>query len=111
MAEFEFHDFSEVDGINQLKAEARRVLLEEVVEFLKTRYADIYRVAENEYAVVVGQAKDEDKFVSDVTVVLRGTTKPWYNNEDCRRPVVKYDPEQEAELYAMEIKAKDCSKK
>ena len=109
---YEFHDFSNVDSVNQLKKDARGILREEIMEFLRTRYEDVMRVGENEFGVVVGSAPDEDGFASDVVVCVKCITKPWYTNENCRsRPVIKYDLAEEAELYEFEVKAKDCPKK
>jgi len=106
-----FVDFGDEKKVSVIKEKARQVLTDAFMEFLKERTEMAKLVGSNEIGVVVGQAKDQDGFASDVVVVVKATVKPWYDKTDLARPVHRYDLEDEAEAYEAEVKAKKAPKK
>ena len=86
-----FLDMTDMDKISAIKEKAREAIINDFMEYLKQRYDDAGLIASNEIGVVVGQANDTDGFASDVVVTIKVSTRAWYNKEDCKRPVKKFD--------------------
>ena len=111
-----FKDYSDEVKVSAIKNDARKTVVDEVMGFLADRFETVSKVGSNEIAVVVGSAKDEDGFASDVVVIVKPSVKSWYNkaavpNGDKEgREVVKYDLDWEAELYAKKVE-QDAIKK
>ena len=112
-----FLDFTNEEKVSVVKEKARQALIEDFVEYLNEKYDKARKLASNEIGVVVGQAKDEDGFASDIVVVIKATTKAWYNKTDCKRPVKKFDLDNGtdgtdgADAYEAEVEAKKAPKK
>lgn len=120
MAEKIFIDFMNEEKVSVIKEKARQAIIDDVIQYLTQRYETVAKTASNEFGVVVGCAKDEDGFSSDVIVTLKASTHPWYNKSDLKRPVRKYrlysdgDEDEElgaAEAYEIELAAKKAPKK
>ena len=114
-----FKDYTDETKVSVIKNDARKTVVDEVMAFLTERFETVSKVGTNEIAVVVGSAKDEDGFASDVIVVVKPTAKSWYNKaavpkgDKDGREVVKYDLEEEAGEYEFKLaeKAKKAEKK
>lgn len=112
-----FLDLTEEEKVSVIKEKARQVLVEDFIEYLNEKYDRARLLASNEIGVIVGQAKDEDGFASDVVVTIKVSTKAWYNKGDCARPVKKFDLDDGtdgtdgADAYEMAVKAKKAPKK
>ena len=111
MAEKILIDFTEETKVPVIKEKARQALIEDIIAYLSEKYDGCRKTASNEIGVIVGEAKDEDGFSSDVVVSVKVSTRPWYNKEDCKRPVQKYDLDEEADAYESEVAAKKAPKK
>lgn len=112
MAEKILIDLTEETKVSVIKEKARQVIIDDIMNYLSERYENCRRTASNELGVVVGVAKDEDGFSSDVITTIKVSTRPWYNKEDCvARPVHKYELDEEADAYEMELAAKKAPKK
>lgn len=107
-----FIDMSEEKKVSVIKEEARKVLIDAFIEFLEERCEKVRKVASNKIGVVVGQALDLDGFAADLVDVITIESKTWYDKEEgLKRPVHRYDLEEEAEAYEAEVKAKKAPKK
>lgn len=112
-----FLDMTDEEKVSAVKEKARQSLVEDIVEYLNQRYDRARKLASNEIGVIVGQAKDEDGFASDVVVTVKVTTKAWYNKTDCKRPVKKFDLDDGtdgtdgADAYQADVEAKSAPKK
>lgn len=111
MEEKIFLDLTDESKVSVIKEKARQALIEDIISYLEGRYDSCRKTASNEIGVVVGAAKDEDGFSSDVVVSVKVSTRNWYNKEDCKRPVQKYDLDEEADAYEFETAAKKSPKK
>ena len=104
-------DFTNEEKVSVVKEKARQALIEAFEEFLAEHFDHFRKVSSNEFAVAVGEAKDLDGFANEVPVVVKFAAKSWYDKDDCKRPVVRYDIDEEADAYEMEVKAKKAPKK
>lgn len=86
-----FLDFTNEEKVSVIKNKARQALVDDFMQYLAERYDASAKLASNEIGVVVGQAKDEDGFASDIVCTITVTAKNWYNKEGCARPVKKFD--------------------
>lgn len=108
---YEFHDLTTPMAVGETKKIARHIIMDDLIEYLKTKYEDIEQVAENEFGVIVGEAKDEDGYSADVCVTIKCSCKPWYNKNEGKRGVKKYELADMAEEYRLEVKASKIPKK
>lgn len=100
--------------ISAIRRDARESLLNEIVEFLKSKGYEVAQIKSNEVGVVIGTYEDEDKFLHDVVDVVKVTSKPFYSKEavtENGRDVVEYDLLTEAEDYEIEKNANKNKKK
>lgn len=112
-----FLDLTNEDKVSVIKEKARQTVLNDLVSYFKDRYEDSGMLASNEIGVVVGCARDENGFSSDVVVTVKISTKAWYDKTDCKRPVKRFslyegtDGTDGVEAYEAEMKAKKALKK
>jgi acyl-CoA reductase-like NAD-dependent aldehyde dehydrogenase len=106
-----FVDFTEESKVSATKEKARQTVVEDLIAYLSERYDVVRQIASNELGIVIGSAKDENGFASDVVITLKATCRPWYDKTDCKRPVERFDLEYEAETYEAEKAAKSVPKK
>jgi hypothetical protein len=112
-----FIDFTEEEKVSVIKEKARQAVITDLIEYLKEKYDMVGLTNSNEIAIVVGQAKDQDGFNSDVCTTLKVSCESWYEKtlndkgEKLKRPVKKFDFEEEVEAYQMEVAAKRVPKK
>lgn len=107
-----FIDMSEEQKVSAVKERARKVLIDAFMEFLEERCEKVRKVASNKIGVVVGQALDLDGFTADLVDVITIEAKTWYDKEEgLKRPVTRYDLDDEADAYEAEVKAKGAPKK
>lgn len=112
-----FLDMTEEEKISAVKEKARQAVFNDLISYFKDRYEDSGRLASNEIGVVVGCARDENGFSSDVVVTVKISTKAWYDKTDCKRPVKRFslyegtDGTDGVEAYEAEMKVKKAPKK
>jgi hypothetical protein len=112
-----FIDFTEEEKISVVKEKARQTVINDLIEYLKERYDMVGLTNSNQIAIVVGQAKDQDGFNSDVCTTIKVSCESWYDKtvndkgEELKRPVSKFDFEEEIEAYKAEVAAKKAPKK
>lgn len=112
-----FLDLTNEDKVSVIKEKARQALIDDFLEYLNAKYDRARLLASNEIGVVVGCACDENGFSSDIVVTVKVSTKAWYDKEDCKRPVKKFDLDEGtdgtdgADAYEMALKAKKVPKK
>lgn len=104
-------DMTQETKVSVIKAKAREVLVEAFMEFLEERAEKFGKVASDKIAVAVGVANDLDGFPNDIPVVVDFSAKSWYDKEDLKRPVVRYDIDDEIKAYEDEVAAKKAPKK
>ena len=106
-----FVDFTDEPKVSVIDKAVRKIVTEDIIEYLKERYDTVRRVGADEVGVVVGIGKDTDGFASDVVVTLKATAKPWYDKECAKRNKEKYDLNEAGDAYEMKVKAKNVPKK
>lgn len=80
--------------ISEIKAEARQLVRDEMLEFLKTKHERVEPIGNTEIGIVVGTAPDDDGWTQDVVVVAKITAKPWYGRDkssEKSREVKRFD--------------------
>lgn len=106
-----FIDFTNEPKISKIKEQARKVVTDDILEYLKTRYDVVRQVGTDEVGFVVGIGKDTDGFTSDIVVTLKATAKTWYDKQCAKHNLEKYDLEEAGDAYELKIKAKGIPKK
>lgn len=92
-----FLEFNDEKKVSAIKDKVRETLLADFLEFLNTKYERARRLSGTELGVIVGQAPDEDNFMSDIVAAIKVSVKPWYNNRDCKRIVRRFNLDEGSE--------------
>lgn len=106
-----FEDFTNEPKVSVIEKTVRKIVTEDIIEYLKQRYDTVRRVGNDEVGVVVGVASDTDGYSSDVVVTLKATAKPWYDKQCAKRSIEKYDLNEAGDAYEMNVKAQRVPKK
>lgn len=94
--------------ISEIKNNARTSVLNEVMNFLKTKYDTVEQVSNNKVAIAAGTIDDNDGCPMDIPVVIKVSCLSWYDKKaqtDNGRDVVRYDIYEEAQAYKNDMKA------
>ena len=88
-----------------VKAYMRKRVMEVCVTALKEEFGEelVKEVGSNEWGVVVGQISDEGCSIDAVTT-LKPTVKEWADRKTAKKTYERYDIEDNALAYEMEVK-------
>ena len=91
-----------------VKAYMRKRVMEVCVTALKEEFGEelVKEVGSNEWGVVVGQIDDGGCTVDAVTT-LKPTVKEWADRKTAKKTYERYDLEDNAQAYEMEVKEKE----
>lgn len=90
-----------------VKAKMREMVMEVCVNALRAEFGEdlVKKVGSNEWGVVVGQIDDGGCPIDAVTT-LKPTVKEWADRKTAKKTYERYDLEDNAQAYEMEVKEK-----
>jgi glycerate-2-kinase len=91
-----------------VKAYMRKRVMEVCVTALKEEFGEelVKEVGSNEWGVVVGQISDEGCAI-DAVATLKPTVKEWADRKTAKKVYERYDLEDNAQAYELEVKEKE----
>ena len=90
-----------------VKSAMRDLVMSVCVKALKEEFGDelVKKVGSNEWGIVVGQIDDNGCTVDAVTTI-KPTVKEWADRKTAKKTYERYDLEDNAQAYEMEVKEK-----
>ena len=90
-----------------VKSFMRDLVMSVCVKALKEEFGDelVKKVGSNEWGIVVGQI-DDNGCPIDVVTTLKPTVKEWADRRTAKKTYERYDLEDNAQAYEMEVKEK-----
>ena len=94
-----------------VKSAMRDLVMSVCVKALKEEFGDefVKKVGSNEWGIVVGQIDDNGCPVDAVTT-LKSTVKEWADRKTAKKTYERYDLDDNATAYEMEVKEKEEEK-
>jgi hypothetical protein len=91
-----------------VKVYMRKRVMEVCVTALKEEFGEelVKEVGSNEWGVVVGQISDEGCAI-DAVATLKPTVKEWADRKTAKKVYERYDLEDNAQAYELEVKEKE----